>query len=588
MSAKYFGGQPPWEAYPFPTGISPTFLPDEDGERASTYDSLESMYWSEDASYTLRVIVTEQPIYSPNPRIVVDTISHYLLKGLCIKVQDPEKHKQENEDLEDFLDREMFYPRFHIAKHGGCIRGDFCLHMTADPSKPAGKRVSLTPVHPGKVVRKFDDDDGEHVTEAWIVEPYVDSDDPEANLVRRLHYWYVEDDTSTKTDDPEIHTSAMATAMDADISKATAMRLVWSEEEILQDNDKLWGTEEEVVQVLNAPAPLPDEINHIPVFWFKNIAMDGQPFGSSDLRGLERVFRGVSQQTTDLNVAMALDGLGQYVTDAPPPTGPNGAELSWTIEPGMVQQVPNGNFFKRVEGVGSVQPMLDTIKYAESKIGDAAGITSVSTGNVQPATASNPMALAVNFLPTLSKIQERDHIGIARLKHVFHMWTQFREAYENKAWPDKLKILVEIGEKLPQDRTARVNELNNMLDRDVISKQYYREEMTKLGYEFPDDIQDQIDEEREKELEYNAPEDQVANVPAETALAAAAAGLQGAAGQGDPAQLPAGVNGQKSTTLPGKPNQSNNAKKTNESDGTESGQKLARQTTAKKKPAAKA
>jgi len=574
MTTKYFGGQPPWRAYPFPNGEAPNWLPNDDSERAACYDSLESMYWSEDASYTLRVLVTEQPIYSPNPRIVVDTIAHYLLKGLKIGVEDPEKNKQEASDLEDFLDREMFYPRFHAAKHGGCIRGDFCLHMTADPDKPAGKRVSLTSVHPGKVVRKFDDDDGEHITEAWIIEQYCDPDDEDQDLVRRLHYWYEVGDVSTKTDDPD-----ELPPIDQEIAPAGETRLVWSEEEILYNDDTLWGDSERVRQVVNLAAPLPEEVDHIPVFWFKNIPMDGQPFGSSDLRGLERMFRGVSQQITDLNIAMALDGLGQYVTDAPPPSGPNGQELSWTIEPGQVQQVPNGNFFKRVEGVGSVQPMLDTIGYAENQINQASGVSAVSMGDVPPAVSSNPMALAVNFMPTLSKVEQRDHFGIARLKHVFWQWTHFREAYEGKVWPAKLKVTVVIGDKLPQDRTARVNELNNMLDRDIISKAYYRQEMTLLGYQFPDDIEEQVDEDREKELKYNAPVDQEPNVPAETALAAASAALQGG---GNPDQMPAGVNGQKSTTLPPKPNQSNNKRKTNESDGTESGQKLAKQTTVKK------
>src|ERR1700744_6172519 len=312
------------------------------------------MYWSEDLSYTLRVLVTEQPIYSPNPRIVVDTISHYLMKGLTVKVEDPDKNKQENNDLCDFLDREMFYPRFHTAKHGGCIHGDFVFHLTADPGKPAGKRVSLSSVHPGKVVRKFEDDDGEKITEAWICEPYVDPNNKAVALERRLHYWYVEGDTKTKSDAPE-----EPVPPDLELAQAGEMRYVWSEEEILVNNNTLWEDEEEVYQTLLAPEQLPDEINHIPIFWFKNIPMDGQPFGSSDLRGLERVFRGVSQQVTDLNVAMALDGLGRYTTDAPPPSNPDGSDGTWTIEPGQVQQVPNGNFFKRVEGVGSVKPMLD-------------------------------------------------------------------------------------------------------------------------------------------------------------------------------------------------------------------------------------
>lgn len=582
MTTKYFGGQPPWKAYPFPNSEAPSWLPDDDGQRCATYDSLESVYWSEDASYTLRVLVTEQPIYSPNARIVVDTISHFLLKGLCIGVEDPEKNVKESDDLQAFLKREMFYPRFHTAKHSGCFRGDFCLHMTADPSKPAGKRISLTSVHPGKVVRKFDDDDGEHVTEAWICEPYTDPDNEDQDLVRRLHYWYVEDDTDTSSDDPDSMPSDLPSPEEADITRANAIRYVWSEEAIYKNNGQLWTDEAEVYGVINEAAALPEQINHIPLFWFKNIPTDGQPFGSSDIRGLERIIRGVSQQVTDLNVAMALDGLGQYVTDAPPPAQANGVEGTWTIEPGQVQQVPNGNFFKRVEGVGSVQPMLDTVAYSETKIKQAAGISAAALGDVPPATANNPMALAINFLPTLAKIQERDLFGIARLQHVFWQWTQFREAYEDEEWPAGVEISVEIGEKMPQDRTARVNELNNMLDRDVISRAYYREEMTKLGYEFPDDIAAQVTSERKADLKLNEPTGQTANVPAQTALAAAAQALQGGAGQGDPEQMPGGVNGQKSSTLPPTPNQSNNKSKTNESDGTESGQALSKQTAAKK------
>src|SRR6185312_9566561 len=574
MSTKYFGGQPPWQAYPFPTCQPPAWLPKDDAQRAAVYDSLDSMYWTEDSSYALRVLVTEQPIYVPNGRIVVDTISHYLLKGLLIKLEDVEKNKKENDDLQAFLKREVFYPRFHTAKHSGCIRGDFVLHMTADPDKPEGKRISLTSVHPGKVLRKFDDDDGEHITEVWIVEPYVNPADKDKLLVRRLHYWYEIGKVSTNTDDPDTPVPP-----DLELAQAGKDRYVWSEEEILVQNDKLWTDQEEVYKVLNAGDQLPDQINHIPVFWFKNIAMDGQPFGSSDMRGMERVMRGVSQQITDLNVALALDGLGQFVTDAPPPTGPQGQELPWNIEPGQVLEVPNGNFMKRIDGVTSVTPSLDAVKYAENKIKEASGISAAAMGDAPPAVASNPMALAVNFLPTASKVQERDLFGIAKLEHIFWMWTQFREAYEGEAWPDGLEICVEVGDKLPKDRTERINELNNMLDRDVISIEYYRQEVSLLGYEFPDDIQDQIDAEREKELKYNTPAGQLGNVPAETAAAAAAAALQGG---GDPDQMPAGVNGQKSTTLPPKPNQSNNANKTNESDGTESGQKLAKQTTAKK------
>lgn len=574
MKTKYYGGQPPWKSLPFPNADSPAWLTGDDSDRAGAYDTYESMYWSEDNCFTLRVIVTEQPIYISNPRILVDTVAHYLLKGLTVSMLDPDKYPKEKDDLEDFLERQMFYPRFHTAKHGGCIHGDFALHLTADPRKPEGQRISLTSVHPGKIVREFDDDDGDSVTEAWIVEGYTDPDNPDKNLCRRLHYWY-DDGDGDDQDGPGYDPDAPADYEMLDGIQSGGRR-VMSEEVVLEVDDDLWGDNEKVYLVLNEPAALPDPIDCIPIYWFKNIPMDGQPFGSSDLRGFERAIRGISQEATDLGVAMALDGLGAYVTDATRPKNDQGAEINWSIEPGQILELQNGTYFKRVEGIKSVTPLLDAIKYQESKIYQAGGVSSVAMGDVDSQTASNPMALAIKFLPTLAKITERDAFGIGRLKNLFWDWTKWRQAFEDKVWPAKAKLSVKIGEKLPMDRTARVNELNNMLDRDIISKAYYRSEMENLGFEFPDDIEEQIEQEREEDLKYNVPAGQLANVAAETAAGAAETAP---GGQGDPDDMPQGVNGQKSTTLPKPASTSNNSQsgKVNESSGTEASHPVAKQ-----------
>jgi hypothetical protein len=46
-----------------------------------------------------------------------------------------------------------------------------------------------------------------------------------------------------------------------------------------------------------------------------------------------------------------------------------------------------------------------------------------------------------------------------------------------------------------------LNELNNMVDRGIISKKYYRDEAAKLGYEFPTDAVLQTQFEQEFALE---------------------------------------------------------------------------------------
>lgn len=583
---KRFGGSLPWETFPFPKSSCETWMPRDDSSRNSAYEGYNSMYWSEDNAFTLRVLVTEQPVYIPLPRIIVDTMAHYLLKGLTIGVQDPEKNKTQQDDLQDFLDRQQFLAKFHVAKHDGCIRGDYVFHMTANEDLPAGGRISVSSIYAGKVVRKFDDDDGELMTDAWIIEPYQfpETDDRYRNgkdYVRRLHYWYSDRDNDAD-DRPHALEEDVDEVPAPDSTEAreglSAARQVMRELDILEVNEKLWTADEVVVESEIEPEPLPDPIDTIPIYWFKNIPTDGQPFGSSDIRGFERNVRGISQEATDLGVGLALDGLGTFVTDASRPVKDDGTEMNWIIEPGMILELQNGTYFKRVEGITSITPALDWVKYSEGKVDEAAGLSSVAVGDVDAQTASNPMALSIKFLPTLAKLQEREAVALGNLRNMFWDWTKWRQAFEGKSWPKGVKLRIEPGDKLPQDRTARVNELNNMLDRDIISKAYYRQEMSKLGYEFPDDIQAQIDKEREDDLKFNVPAGQLVNQAAETAAA-----QQGA--QGDPGQMPPGVNGQKSTTLPPAGNQSNNQKKTNESKGTESGQPLATQARGARPPA---
>lgn len=580
---KRFGGTLPWETFQFPQNTnSKNWLPKDDAARNAAYEGYTGMYWNEDYTYALRVIVTEQPVYVPVPRIIVDTMSHYLLKGLTIGVQDPEKNKTQQQDLEDFLDRNQFLPRFHVAKHDGCIRGDYVFHMTANEALPAGHRISITSIYAGKVVRKFDDDDGELMTDAWIVEPCDDPEDKDRECVRRLHYWYSDRDNDAD-DQPHALLDDADEVPPPDSTEARegldSGRQVMRELEVLLVDDKLWTPEEMVITVEMPPETLPDPIDCIPIYWFKNIPTDGQPFGSSDVRGFERGIRGLSQEATDLGVGLALDGLGTFVTDASRPTTDDGRETNWIIEPGMILEIQNGSYFKRVDGITSITPALDWMKYSESKINEAAGLSAVAQGEVDSQTASNPMALSIKFLPTLSKIQYREEIALGALRNMFWDWTKWRKAFENRSWPKSVKLRIEPGDKLPQDRTARINELNNMLDRDVISKRYYRQEMSKLGYEFPDDIQDQIDEEREDELKYNVPAGNLVNQAAETAANAVATA------QGDPEQLPQGVNGQKSTTLPPPASTSNNKRRVNESKGTESGQPLGKQARGARPPA---
>lgn len=540
------------------------WLPQRERNRANAYSKYDQMYWNDINQYPLRYLVGEFPVHIPNPRTVVDTTAHYYLKGLQVSPKTP--GGKLGAALTDFLRREMFFSRFHTAKHTGVARGDYCLHMTADPSKPEGKRISLNPVHPGKVVLDMDPDDNTRVTRVHLVEK-VPHPNPELKgefAVKELMYWYSTQSDEVVSFPPDEVVRGYEDGEEGD-------RKVMRTERIWSTNFDWWDENtRELIEVTLPEEQLPDPIDCIPVYWFTNLSWDLGPYGYSELRGFERISQSISQVTTDQGTALSLEGLGVYVTDGGSPVKPDGTDADWEIAPGKVMEVPSGAYFRRAEGVGSVKPNMDHIEYLESKIREAGGLSDVALGRVDVQTAQSGIAMAIKFMPTLAKLEERDKTGVDRLTQLFYDWKAWWEAYEGDVFTDD--IVVTIGDKLPTDRTGRINELNNMLDRQVISRAYYRAEMQKLGYDFPDDIEDEIDEELKKDAEAKAdlaPPGLVDN-------AVAAAG-----GQKPP---PPNPNQPGQVTKKNPPNQSNNKNHPNESSGTEAHQKVGSQARGGKPP----
>lgn len=556
-----------------------SWLPQKDRERAQAYQKYDQIYWNDYNQYAIRYLVGEFPVYVPNPRTVVDTTAHYYLKGLAINVKEPEKNKETAAALKQFLRREMFLSRFHTAKHTGVTRGDYCFHMTADPNKPEGSRLSLNAVHPGKVILDEDPDNCDRIIRVHLVDRVPHPTKEGEFAVKELVYWY-DDGDSDADDSPDIPYPDQAAREDPEDRGDGPKRVVMREERLWSVNKPWYKKDERELIATTLPAePLPEPIDTIPVYWFSNLGWDNGPYGFSEFRGFERTFQSISQVTTDQGTALSLEGLGVYATDGGKPVNDKGVEQEWEIGPGKVMETPSGAYFRRVEGVGSVKPNIDHIDYLEAKIREAGGLSDVALGRVDVQTANSGIALAIKFMPTLAKLDERDKTGIDRLTQLFFDWVKWHEAYEDQKLEGDIEVT--IGDKLPTDRTGRINELNNMLDRGVISREYYRAEMQKLGYEFPDDIEDQIDAEKQKEAEQKA--------------AMAPPGLQQNAIDASTGDMPPPPGNQPGQVTQKKQvfNQSNNKSRPNESGGTEAGQKVGSQarggkpTVSKRVPAAK-
>jgi hypothetical protein len=173
--------------------------------------------------------------------------------------------------------------------------------------------------------------------------------------------------------------------------------------------------------------------------------------------------------------------------------------------------------------------------------------------------AQSGIALAIKFMPTLARIEDRD---TAHTEILQQMWFDLRswfETYDSEFQIPEVDVVI-AKTKLPPDRVTTLNELNNMIDRKIISRATYRKRVADLGYIIDD----------------NAEEKQLLKEAKTTAkLNKLTTPIAPGTSAGDPTQ----ANGQGGTnsTVDNAGNQSNNQSRTNESSGTEAGQPAAAQ-----------
>jgi len=446
------------------------WAPDLDRDRISAYQKYEEIYWSHTDAFKLTQRGDDdQPIYVPNPKKIVDTTSHFFLKGLKVSA---EKEGNLQTALDKLFKRELFYPRFHTAKHSGVTRGDFLMHLSADPTKPPGTRIRLNSLDPAVYFPEYDDDDVDRIVAVNLAEQIIDPDNPTQTQMRVLRYQY---------------------------RIVGGRRRVTSQETIYEVLDWWKGQSRKKIREVKPEKELPARITTIPVYHFKNQAWQGDPFGSSEIRGYERLQGGINQSVSDEELALALEGLGVYATDSGPPVDSQGNEIDWEIAPGRVMELGAGGQFRRVEGVNSVKPFQDHLDFLVNSLYETSA--TFRSGEIDAQVAESGIALAIKFLPTAAKLEERDSSGVGVLEQLFFDWKAWHFEYENEnLGEDEVKIT--LGEKLPENKTDLLNVYNNLVDRKAIPKSFYREQIGEIyGIVFPDNIDALLQKEAQEAFE---------------------------------------------------------------------------------------
>lgn len=446
-AAEFFGQKPSW-------------IPDElDQARIQAYAAYEQMYYNAPDTFKISLRGTNNlPIYVPSARTIVDTTARYVGAdfGVVVSGTSTADVTAAQLALNDLMKRERFRSRYNGGKRYGLIQGDWIWHVTADPTKPIGSRIRQTVLDPSMYFPIPHPDDVDRIIAVHLAES-IDTED--GARVRRVTYRKTEAGGIT-------------------VEEGVFLVEAWY---------PLDAKPEKVTRPITA---LPPTITSIPVYHTKNTEEPGNPFGSSELRGLERVMGAVNQTMSDEDLALALMGIGMWATDASKPIDPEtGKAVNWLMGPGRVVHY-DGTKFDKVAGAGNVAESYGAhYDRLWESVFQASGTPQVAIGTVDVSVAQSGVALQLQLGPMLSKASEKNALlGDSHTQMFYDLVHQWFPAYEETTFAEDVAVDCTFGTAVPVDRVARFAELNDMLDRGVIDTVYYRDEARKLGYTFPGDI----------------------------------------------------------------------------------------------------
>ena len=462
-------------------GKLPDFVNDTiEQQRLAAYALYEAMYWNIPGTFAIRQRGSNaDPIYVPAARQIVETFNRFLAPGLQVVV-DPEFGTTQEQELakqvwSDFSAREKFYSKFNTGKRYGLIRGDWAWHLYADPLKEAGSRVSAYQIDPGSLFPIYNPVNIDEIIGWHIIETVLD--DTGKALISRQTYLK---ETMMGGPSPIIYSKALYETDD-------------------------WGgpgmdEPKKVVRMEIPPTRLPDPIDALPIYVIPNFDEPGQIWGASELRGVERLIGGLNQSISDEDLALALEGIGVYATDAGTPLDENDEPTTWNLGPGRVVEVPSGKKFWRVTGNASLGPYQEHLKYLHEQIDATFGHSAVAKGTVDVAIAESGVALLLQLGPLLARADEREVIIRDVHQQLLYGLGKWYSAYEgsafNSLWTSAVegqsgtKWLLKFGPKLPPNAKEEFDKLMTLAQAKpaIVPMSYVRDRLRKQGFEdMPDE-----------------------------------------------------------------------------------------------------
>lgn len=455
----------------------PSWLNAYDARRLASYKLYDDIYHGTPEAFKLMIRGSEdKPIYIPSAKQIINTMSRYTGRGWGFSV-DP-TFGSESEQIAaitafgDLFNRERMLPKFSSAKKFGLIRGDWAFLILADPNKPEGRRISIRSLDPSIIFPIWDANDDEHQTGVDLVEQFTTADNK--TFLKRQR-WI----KGTHPDHPAFETPGQWEAP------------IQYQSEDLELKD--WEINPKVAQVRVPPTMLDPRITALPVYRLRNNEEPGNPWGSSELRGMERLIAGINQAISDEDIALAMAGLGLYATNGGAPVNDDNEEVDWDLGPGKVVETGGDREFKRISGVASVEPVMQHLDYLHAQMMRSSGISEVALGQVDVQSAESGIALALRMAPLLDASAEKDlEIEAVMDQMLFDLRSWF-DVYEGVNLVNT-SVVSAFGEKLPQNREKDFTELLELLNNNLVTKKFALDTLSeKFGYDFPPGMLEELE-----------------------------------------------------------------------------------------------
>lgn len=427
----------------------------EDKLRVRAYNLYDDFYYNRPE--TFRVTIrgsSDTEIYLPSTRKIVDGTARFLAVDFNYTVNGNDGLRKLFADL---FDREEI-PKKHVrSKRSYLTRGDQMWYITADDRKPPGERLSLNTIHPQSVFRIEDPNNPFRVIGYHIVDLVRDPREPDPKTPKRI----ARRQTYRKTP-YGITTEAIGFELGC-----------WDDRYLPKDKLKpVWEWMKERL--------LPQPISSLPVYHVPNDEPDGSSWGMSQVAGVEYLINALNQSMTYEDLALVLQGLGVYVTTAPPPTDPTTKKpTKYKLHPGNVIEMGEGDTFQRVTGVASVQPWQDHMKAMDQWA--TIGLPDMATGQVDVQTAESGIARLLKMGPIIAENEDKELAISGKWKQIgYDLIRQWFPAFEKTDGTGTFKPT--FGDPMPVDRSAFVQERIDLWTIDAITTEQLISDLESIGY----------------------------------------------------------------------------------------------------------